>query len=244
MSGKINWQCPYCHHHAIAYPQTTDCTIWESQPLLGGMDGLHKLISEAIVCPNDECQRLCLKVKIEKYSTDESWEERHSLQLLPRSAAKPIPGYVPEAIRKNYEEACLVLAGSPNASASLARRCLQGMIRDFHDIKKSSLKKEIDGLENKLDPPVWEAIEKIRHLGNIGAHMDKDVNLIIDVEESEAEQLIGLIEFLIKDWYVARHQHQERLKKLSEIPTDKKTRSQQKSSSTEVETSKPTGEAE
>jgi len=140
MSEKINWQCPYCHHHAIAYPQTTKYCIWESQPLPGGMDGLHQLISEAIVCPNDECQRLCLKVDIEKYSADGSWEERHSLQLLPRSAAKPIPDYVPKAIRKNYEEACLVLTDSPNASATLARRCLQGIIRDFHGIKKFSLK--------------------------------------------------------------------------------------------------------
>jgi hypothetical protein len=42
--------------------------------------------------------------------------------------------------------------------------------------------------------------------------MEKDINLIVDVDPDEAQALIGLIELLIKDWYITRHDRQERLK--------------------------------
>jgi hypothetical protein len=42
-------------------------------------------------------------------------------------------------------------------------------------------------------------------LHRVGSDMDKDVNLIIDVDPEEAQQLIGLIETLLAEWYVRRH---------------------------------------
>ena len=42
--------------------------------------------------------------------------------------------------------------------------------------------------------------------------MEKDVNIIIDVEPEEAGQLIGLIEMLVHDWYIIRYERQEQLK--------------------------------
>lgn len=44
--------------------------------------------------------------------------------------------------------------------------------------------------------------------------MEKDINLIIEVDANEANLLIGLIESLIQDWYVARHDRQERLQSI------------------------------
>ena len=80
------------------------------------------------------------------------------------------------------------------------------MIRDFWKVKdKPNLKQEIDAIQDKVDPGLWKAIDGIREMGNIGAHMEKDVNLIIDIEPDEAEQLIKLIELLFKEWYVAKH---------------------------------------
>lgn len=35
--------------------------------------------------------------------------------------------------------------------------------------------------------------------------MEADVNVIVDVEAGEARLLIGLIETLVDEWYVARH---------------------------------------
>lgn len=36
--------------------------------------------------------------------------------------------------------------------------------------------------------------------------MEHDVNLIVDIEEDEAEELIRLIELLIQAWYIEDHE--------------------------------------
>ena len=65
------------------------------------------------------------------------------------------------------------------------------------------------------------AIDHVRHVGNIGAHMEKDINLILDVEPDEAQALINLIELLFEEWYVAKHVREARLMKLGMV-VDKK----------------------
>ena len=87
------------------------------------------------------------------------------------------------------------------------------MIRNFWGISKRTLKAEIDALkdEPKLDLLTWQAIDGTRQIGNIGAHMESDINLIVDVEPNEAQLLINLIELLFKDWYVSRHQREQQL---------------------------------
>jgi hypothetical protein len=87
---------------------------------------------------------------------------------------------------------------------------LQGIIRDFWKITKPRLKDEIDALQGQIDSQTWDAIDSVRQIGNIGAHMEKDVNVIIDVEPDEAELLIGLIETLFEDWYVDREEKKKR----------------------------------
>ena len=52
--------------------------------------------------------------------------------------------------------------------------------------------------------------------------MEKDINLIIDVEPQEASALIGLIEMLLKDWYIDRYEKQQQLQKIVEISKTKK----------------------
>ena len=134
--------------------------------------------------------------------------------MKPQSSARPIPDYVPQAIRDDYEEACLIKSLSPKASATLSRRCLQGIIRDFWKISKGQLIDKIQAIEDKTDPLTWQAIDSVRKIGNIGAHMEKDINIIVDVEDSEAGLLINLIEILIKDWYIARNERADRLSQI------------------------------
>ena len=57
--------------------------------------------------------------------------------------------------------------------------------------------------------------------------MDKDINLIIDVEPDEAQTLIDLIEVLFEEWYVARHVRQARLKKLGLVVENKEAKKAQ-----------------
>lgn len=144
------------------------------------------------------------------------------VQVFPESSAIQFPEYVPEGIRRDYEEAYSILNKSPKASATLARRCLQGMIRDFFGVTdKPNLYQEIDAIKDRVMPAQWAAIDAVRKIGNIGAHMEKDVDLIIDVEQEEAEQLLRLIELLMDKWYVARHDEEELYKAIVETGKEK-----------------------
>ena len=69
-----------------------------------------------------------------------------------------------------------------------------------------------------------EGIDHVRSVGNIGAHMEQDINLIIEVDPGEAQALIGLIEMLFSEWYVARHQRQQKLAHIAAIAAEKKAK--------------------
>jgi hypothetical protein len=67
----------------------------------------------------------------------------------------------------------------------------------------------------------------MRHIGNIGAHMEADINVIVDVDPDEAQGLIELAELLFEEWYMAREVRKQRLKKLGVIADEKKALQQQ-----------------
>jgi hypothetical protein len=70
---------------------------------------------------------------------------------------------------------------------------------------------EIEQIKDDVDPVTWDAIEAVRKLGNIGAHMEKDIDVIVEVDPEEANLLIGLVETLLKEWYVAREERRARM---------------------------------
>lgn len=97
------------------------------------------------------------------------------------------------------------------------------MIRDFCKISKPTLLKEIETLSKQVEDgtapagvtaETVEAIDHVRSIGNIGAHMEKDINVIVPVDPGEAQALIELIELLFEEWYIAR---QSRLDKLAKV---------------------------
>lgn len=151
-----------------------------------------------VLCHNLSCRRMIVFC----IGEGKQWD------LIPENAHKVYPEYIPEQIRNDYKEAALIIDKSPKASATLLRRCLQGMIRDFWGIRKSRLIDEIDELNGKVTPSQWKAIDAIRKIGNIGAHMEKDVNLIIDIGISDAIKLKQLIELLIEKWYINKHEEE------------------------------------
>lgn len=220
----FDWTCPFCGRHATitensVHVDTTRLTI-------KNVDGNRALTSIFIVCPNPKCKKFMLKVTLSPtfYNTGIGCSEGAVIQewdLIPSSRAQTFPEYVPQAVRGDYNEACLIAKLSPKASATLARRCLQGILRDFWSVKAGRLVDEIEQIKVKIDPLTWEAIEAVRKVGNIGAHMEKDINMIVDVEPQEAELLIGLIETLIKDWYIAREERKARLTSISQLAQQK-----------------------
>lgn len=146
-----------------------------------------------------------------------------TIPISPKCIRKSFPDYIPEQIRQDYEEACLIAELSPKASATLSRRCMQGMIRDFWGIKKKRLCDEID--EVAKQPSITElqknALNALRNIGNIGAHPERDIELIVDVEPDEARKMIFLIEFFMQNWYIQRHNEEEMMKEVIAISDQK-----------------------
>jgi hypothetical protein len=222
---NFNWHCPYCD-------RSTTITGSNYSGQIHKIDKNTKhdqiaLYTSVITCPNSECKEFSISADLYLWRwTGNRWDIEgdplfHWL-MKPQSESKQFPDYVPKAIRADYEEACLIRDLSPKASATLSRRCLQGMIRDFFGIKARTLFDEINGIKDKVDPLTWDAIDAVRSIGNIGAHMEKDINIIIEVDSNEANLLIGLIESLIEDWYVSRHERQKRLQSIVGVAEQKK----------------------
>jgi len=216
------WTCPYCNRPCTV--GDNDVRSMSDHNHISKEYGYYRSTTTIIVCPNPKCRQQTIFMKIEPASQHGTVTGNpiFSWNLLPESEAKPFPDYIPKQLRDDYSEACLIRNKSPKASATLSRRCLQGMIRDFWGIRKNRLIDEIEELKTKVDTMTWEAINSVRHVGNIGAHMEKDVNLIIEVEPEEAGLLIWLIETLFDEWYVARHEREAKMKALMKVADDKK----------------------
>lgn len=229
----FEWQCSFCNQHQVVTDNT--CHDGFNKLYLGKpKEGEVGVRFSAVRCANPSCNELALAVS---YVTAKlrhgDWAEDAVLQswrLLPDSFAKPQPDYIPIALRDDYREACLIRDKSPKAAATLARRCLQGMIRDFCGISKRRLVDEINALRKQVEDgsapkgvesETVEAIDAIRGVGNIGAHMESDISLIVDVDPGEAQALIELIEMLFEEWYVARHTRDEKLARVKMIAAEK-----------------------
>ena len=221
----INWKCPFCNQNATI----KDDNMHETSTVLtiDNFEGNKELFSYFFVCPNEDCKKYTLTSILYDtkydYKTGEykAGKLNKKWNLIPQSNAKPFPDYIPKAIIDDYNETCSIINLSPKAAATLARRCLQGMIRDFHGVKKGRLIDEINAIEEITDPLTWKSIDSVRKIGNIGAHMEKDINLIIDVDPKEADILVQLIEQLLTDWYIGRKEREDRLKSIIAISVEK-----------------------
>lgn len=217
MPRVAQWHCPHClSWSSLEDEQYTT----ENVSILPNKDSLSHLRVWVVVCKNSQCGKATIGadlIGMRPKDMPAGYQKGRELgtiryySLVPASKAKPQPPYIPQQIVSDYEEAFLIAELSPKASATLSRRCLQGMIRDFFSISRNRLFDEIDAIKDQTPPDVWDAIDAVRKVGNIGAHMEKDINVIVDVDEREAGLLLELIEQLFDDWYVTRHKRQERL---------------------------------
>lgn len=231
MADHFPYTCPFCGHDStVGSDYEVRSFIEEMQ--IDNATGPQVLTGRFIVCPNPKCKQFSLEVHLYHAQEDargnlKAGGDPRTWRLIPPSDAKVFPGYIPKQLRDDYAEACLIRDLSPKASAALARRCLQGMIRDFWRVKAGGrLIDEIEAIKDKVDPDTWKAIDALRSIGNIAAHMEQDVNLVIDVEPGEAAKLIWLIETLFRDWYIHRHDREERLKEIEGMAAAKKKMTQ------------------
>jgi hypothetical protein len=231
---SFNWTCPFCgSRQTVTDPKLSTGRI--NFHVSASIYGDFGLSATAIGCSNPECKKVEVRVYVAKEKTTSSdldpKQVIFSTRLIPESMAKPQPDYIPLALREDYVEACKIRDLSPKASATLARRCLQGMIRDFCGIKKATLFDEVNELRARIESekaPIGvsldsvEAIDDVRGVGNIGAHMEKDINHIVPVDPEEAQLLIELLESLFEEWYVAREKRANRFSGIKALAESKR----------------------
>ena len=223
--SENSWKCPYCGHSQVLQEdnnrkeaKSCELTFMSKYKTIG-----VQLLSIACL----ECEELTFKIDLKKvqYSTDplepRFMDSIKSWSLMPDSRAKPQPDYIPKPIIKDYEEACKIADSSPRASAILARRCLEAIIKDFCKIKNSkNLAEMIDQLKRATEiqgvtEESIEAIDHIRKQGNIAAHIQKPTNQMIDdISKEDSDLLIELLEMLFQEWYIDSYKKKERLKKI------------------------------
>jgi hypothetical protein len=220
---NFSWNCPFCNHHSTITEKNAGSNRYEFN--FDNKYGYQAVKTHVVSCPNPDCKEYTLTVTLHDHvESTPNWKDlkaKKTWSLIPQASIKVFPSYIPVQIISDYEEACLIKDLSPKASATLSRRCIQGVIRDFWGISKGRLVDEIEALREKVDPVTWAAIDAVRKIGNIGAHMEKDINLIVDVEPREAGLLIGLIENLINDWYVVREERKKRMQEIVNIAQEK-----------------------
>ena len=144
---SFSWTCPYCNKLTTI----TGANITQSEhPFLRAFrDDAFVLVTDVIVCPNHECQEYAITASLRKGIKDNrpysigvsvhpvlNEDPILSWNIKPQSHAKQFPSYIPQVIIADYKEACLIQSLSPKASATLARRCLQGIIRDFWKVNE------------------------------------------------------------------------------------------------------------
>lgn len=230
------WTCPHCQHSQVS--TESNCENQRFTFRIGMTDiGGTGFEYSATRCLNPVCNKLSFYLglgKSQRNSFTNEMERNFELwrgSIYPFSTAKPQPDYIPAVVIEDYYEACKIQTLSPKASATLSRRCIQGMIRDFAKIKAPSLYKEIEKLreaiadgsaDRSISEESVEALHAVREIGNIGAHMEKDVNHIVEVDEEEAGILIELIEQLFEEWYGEREKRKARLDRVRKVADEKK----------------------
>lgn len=190
----------------------------------------------AVKCPSKTCGKYVMDIETrfgnaEKYvnnvqrkGTVEPDQKRPfgigKVRIEPR-VGLPLSQHIPIAVKQDYEEAYLIKDLSPKASATLCRRALQGMIRDFWQVAKPTLHEELAAIKHLCDSDLFEAMMSLKSIGNIGAHPEKDINLIVDIDEGEPDALLELLRILDKEWYVARFDRQARLSAVKQLGATK-----------------------
>lgn len=234
----FNWTCPHCTTPQTVVNSKMDLKTRKIE-LTDQAEGVVALRFLVIGCSNNLCKKISVAVTVGRAAIiDQNWALAEDgptyfdQPIYPQGRARPQPEYIPKPIRDDYREACLIRDLSPKASATLVRRCLQGMIRDFAGIQKATLFAEIDALRTAVDdrsaPETIthdhvEAIDAVRGIGNIGAHMEKDINIVVEVDPGEAQALIDLVEMLFEEWYVARYKRRAKLDGIKAMAAEKKS---------------------
>ena len=194
-------QCPHCLTDYHAGP--TEVT----QNLGPDTDGFWI----AVMRTCSKCERYNLELTLLSHHPQRDGSDLiKSFRVYPKGSNRPpVPPEVTAEspdIAEDYTEACLVFLDSPKASAALARRCLQNLLREKANITPGNLSPEIDQVlkSGNLPSHLSESIDAIRNVGNFAAHPNKSQTTgeILPVEPGEADWSLDVLEMLFDFYYV------------------------------------------
>ncbi len=215
--NRHTFTCPFCNtkqsYNVPDGETTAEIKYAGNKGTITALKVMH------FICNNGDCGKVII---VGKYTYN-----KQQVDISPRYVCREYPDYIPQQIRDDYREATMIIDLSPKAAATLLRRCLQGMIHNFWNIKEKNLNCEITALKDKVSPSLWKALDGLRKMGNIGAHMENDVNLIIDIDNAEAAKLKKLIELLFEKWYIARHDEEELYNDIADTADEKSNQRKQ-----------------
>jgi len=198
----------------------------------GGNAAVHSII---YVCPNIACGKteVVVDAGVSSSARKKSDEAEKTSDSFFKARLFPPEGYgkkelnvpsVPEILFRDYDEACRLLKVSPCASATYARRCLQGMVRKKFKLKPGKFLNEIKTLSSMngtVTAEVTAALERVRKIGKFRAMPEDDVKVLVDVKYDDAKLTIDVIEALLLDWFIAPAEREQRISSLRSILTAK-----------------------
>jgi hypothetical protein len=231
-------QCVYCQATLAADSLPTQSVLLPIGDTSGYSanhgNGNYTAVIESQVCPN--CNRFKLtahlhvnkppRVRIGNQEGEPIKQLLKSWPLIPEVAAKVYPAFIPEDIRKDYAEAAMLRSVSTRACAMVARRTLQRIVRETCSVHKSTLRQEFLSIRDRVDPLLYNAVHNILNLSinpaqsssatiqTVGSKLEADVNQFQEATEFEADKLIQLVELLLDQLYVERHQKESLMKKV------------------------------
>lgn len=209
--GSESIMCPHC-----GVGTAVEFDMLGAQYMHAKMDGggAHYSVSYGY-CQNPKCGLLIIRLR---EGTDKGQINTH--YVLPRNSVRAKLQGIPPELEEDYGQACAVLDTSPAASAALARRCLQRVIREHFGIKEPRLYDEIKRVAELETLPRYlaDGLERVREIGNLAAHPAHDtrIGVIVDVEREEAEWTLEILESLFKHCYVDPSEYERRTSRLRE----------------------------
>ncbi len=189
-----NMNCPHCGVHIN--PQDFSSYTWD-----------NRFRTDVSICPS--CNQNILVVAPIKNGSGNKISASPFVAYPAGRLITKAPQAVPKHIGQDYEEAQKVRPDSPKASAALARRALQTILRE-HGYTQYNLLDQIDAVLAESDPKkaipsgLRATIDAVRNFGNFSSHpiTDKTTLQVIDVEPDEAGWCIDIIEAMFDHYYV------------------------------------------
>lgn len=191
-------KCPHCQKEFHPHPRTVDLDVCGRTK-----DFKYKWRATLEMCP--ACDAPIVDLDYRQHYGNALYTG-HTYRVFPRGSGRAsAPPEVDVNVANDFNEACLVLNDSPQASAALSRRCLQLLLNERGVSKSDNLSTAIDhALASGLPAAISENLDAIRNIGNFAAHPQKSgvSGVILPVEPHEAEWNLDVLDMLFDYYYV------------------------------------------